>query len=956
MIKVGFLYYLNRTTLHFLLFFQPNITVVFRIDRYIINFNYACIHYPLSTYIACLSLFVIFPSFTSLLFLPLLGLSHLNTIFYPSSSASALLFYNSSSQLIRLELVPNNTSTLCSISLGSILFIDNSILRYTPYSLPFSSAGILIFNHITVTPHCLTKFSSLVDSSYEPPAIHSHINPHLSAIHLVDSSLEDIRIEKGDQTLLNSHAVFSQSIMRCTFRNLTVDDRSSSRPDYAESWDCSLTSTSINSCEDSIYGSIVTGTSTQTLHAFHCTNTTFTACQRTHDPPRLTDIRRRRLWKTLSDSSADSSDCKSSTASPPLSEMYELLNITSYTTRCTFAGVSHSFEMCLFNGCIAATEGADGGAVYCTGTEESPLSSFKFKHSILLNCSASRYGGGLYIAYATTFTADGLGVILCRATKGAGVYVANVANYVPNTTIFSNCLFSKNSASVDGHDLYIYSNISSPYNPISNSYTFTNQAARVSYSNSSSNYSSADNWLPYHDPIFYSNESSDYTEPDFFCLTTTPYCKTLVDPWVRGLITTSTYTINLYPGTYDVAVPVPILDMNITACGVSDDVSEYPIVNITDASSGMIQVTSGSTFLKQINLTVSTALTNNPLLIIYTSGICTLNSVFILSDPNITHSLSLFQTVLGGTFAWTNVTISSFMIEQSPLLMTGYTTSLNLSNVNFENITRNAGHGAVLGLTSSTAQITLSNVSFINCNCLTGGGGAVMANLTGISIFTFTNLNFTNCNASSSGGAIYFAHSASTILQLKNLSITNCTSARYGGGAYITAESDMNQLRLSNLTFSGCRDRRTNASAEDVNANGNGIVLYSPTLSAFDTLTGWDDFIPLTEYDSSLELVYSGAYNATSTIPEGTFFTLLHFLFPPTAPNSTTIYVSPSGFDRSTCGWLDLPCFSLKQPICDTNNTITSITLTPGNHHREFSTITISTGKLLNSSPYNHST
>ena len=125
-------------------------------------------------------------------------------------------------------------------------------------------------------------------------------------------------------------------------------------------------------------------------------------------------------------------------------------------------------------------------------------------------------------------------------------------------------------------------------------------------------------------------------------------------------------------------------------------------------------------------------------------------------------------------------------------------------------------------------------------------------------------------------------------------------------------------LSFSSVTFTNCRENRTNTSY----GAGNGIMASESTLTLFGSYGSWSDLITTTTHSSYYEIVYSGIVGTE-------IFSLLHMKYSVGNGSWNVVYVSSTGSDDiSTCGWSDIPCLMMNKTFTDCECTLESSSLT----------------------------
>ena len=145
-------------------------------------------------------------------------------------------------------------------------------------------------------------------------------------------------------------------------------------------------------------------------------------------------------------------------------------------------------------------------------------------------------------------------------------------------------------------------------------------------------------------------------------------------------------------------------------------------------------------------------------------------------------------------------------------------------------------------------------------------------------------------------------------------------------------------LSFSSVTFTNCRENRTNTSY----GAGNGIMASESTLTLFGSYGSWSDLITTTTHSSYYEIVYSGIVGTE-------IFSLLHMKYSVGNGSWNVVYVSSAGSDDiSTCGWSDIPCLTITKGVTNANTTtaLTSVNLIEGSHPADNTSISVS--KTLN--------
>lgn len=186
---------------------------------------------------------------------------------------STFVFVNSSSFLNSIVFDKSNSSVLKSSS-DSDICLNLCDFRISPeiQSL-FVSEGKITLNSIQLVSNIdvTSVFTTLCESSFSD-----------SVVVLKNSSFENLLISKSDKTFVSSGKCESQSVLGCSFKNITafsqITDSNLEQQTRVES--CILKDTKMENVENFFYGFIVSGLSSKTMHEFTSSNCTFNKCFR----------------------------------------------------------------------------------------------------------------------------------------------------------------------------------------------------------------------------------------------------------------------------------------------------------------------------------------------------------------------------------------------------------------------------------------------------------------------------------------------------------------------------------------------------------------------------------------------------------------------------------------------------------------------------------------------------
>ena len=218
----------------------------------------------------------------------------------------------------------------------------------------------------------------------------------------------------------------------------------------------------------------------------------------------------------------------------------------------------------------------------------------------------------------------------------------------------------------------------------------------------------------------------------------------------------------------------------------------------------------------------------------------------------------------------------------------------------------------MIQLNGISSNVTLISLSFTNCSCVSGSGGGMYVNVTSSGVLNLERLTFTGCSASSVGGGVY------CLLQ-SNTSVLQFSGCVFGGGESVNG----------GRVYIRCVDGPTSACV------GNWISQWTSysTIGADERMQYW------------VEETTSARTKLNST--------LLHFLYNPSTDSSiTTLYISRTGADISTCGWDDIPCVTLYSAMSvftstTSSSSLTTIALSQATHSSESTSVSMTRGVLI---------
>jgi len=131
----------------------------------------------------------------------------------------------------------------------------------------------------------------------------------------------------------------------------------------------------------------------------------------------------------------------------------------------------------------------------------------------------------------------------------------------------------------------------------------------------------------------------------------------------------------------------------------------------------------------------------------------------------------------------------------------GYASTVNISNMNFTNVSAAAGAAMYFGTITGVSSFT--NVNFTNTESTNGGSAIYFAST--VKTFNLSNSYFNNCTSKVAsgeiGGAICFASSV-TLIDCSNSSFIDVHANRYGSVFFVY--NNVGTFNLSNSDFSKC--------------------------------------------------------------------------------------------------------------------------------------------------------
>ena len=343
---------------------------------------------------------------------------------YFTSSASELYFLNSSSTCHRVRLFPNPFKYSVVISSSSALLVsESSVTLLHTLTVPISLFGKITFDGIHIdTPHLTLPLVSCDIS--DPLSFQSEVS-------LEQSTIANLEINSSFITGRFS----TQLIYQCRFSNISQSDLQQRNCYFYSVSHSFLRESLFDQCTDTVYGTLLSSGSSQTLQHLTCINNTFSSIS-------SSVLRTNRCMGHHLPQSESSESLESiTTSSQKITETETLSSSCSYSfVLCNFTGItaedetsvlyfigsaseSLSLDRCTFTDC--ATAGSGG----CITAEN--LSSFISYQTNFTNVSASTSsyiwsGGALHITYHTsclsirssTFT-------ICRGYYGGALLLYN---------------------------------------------------------------------------------------------------------------------------------------------------------------------------------------------------------------------------------------------------------------------------------------------------------------------------------------------------------------------------------------------------------------------------------------------------------------------------------------------------------------------------------------------------
>ena len=370
-------------------------------------------------------------------------LSHSRTHIILSHSQPYALFFGNCSAVIQQVFLYQGliSSFILSTPGTSISLLEFYILGCDRNYLPIIRGwGTIKFNQLSIVPAksgflpttlAGNEKCTISSSSHQygcissiPHILASLLNPdsHSLCVEVTNSMFTDSSYILSGNTFVSSGRVDIQRVEGCVFKNITS---TLPPPQISRLHNCShhiftpntlseqnsFKSNTLHSCEDGIYGQIVTGVTSQTLHSFECKNSSFISCVHTlslhSSSPFTPSLHTQRISNSILPSSPSTSSSTSSSSS--LSYSYSSCTIITFThttfnhsSASSYRGgglsVSHTMNntltlhSCLFLNCSPSSHPSScGGGVYSNGFLTISSSNFT-------DCSAHTYGGAIYFS------------------------------------------------------------------------------------------------------------------------------------------------------------------------------------------------------------------------------------------------------------------------------------------------------------------------------------------------------------------------------------------------------------------------------------------------------------------------------------------------------------------------------------------------------------------------------
>ena len=686
-----------------------------------------------------------------------------------SARLPSMIYFINSSSVMRDILLVMDGPPLSRISADSFLSCTDCIMKVrqkVAYS-PFICEGEMKAERLNL--QCEDISHSIFESDVTPTGAPIR---SASSVQIHSSYFSSILLSDTVQGFISGRGIQTETIIGCSFVNVSrgMDGEKNVKGGLLNREECILSQSSIIGGENGIYGAIVTGLMEGNGggYSFECTNNTFRECQHynlhrhAEMNPDYTDrsfTSRFGLSNSYSYTFTNCSfnRCYSSSTSDPSAANGGAICFrgSSYTyntltvTRCTFTScyayghggaiqsaysASTVVTSCSLYNCSTVTEYLGGGVSVAYHT-----SCVAVKDSNITSCTSGAGGGVYFTADNSTGSCVGgvnSGIVSgCRISKcsststsysGGGVLLQNVSVSTVRSCSFSSCsayyygggiawgyltsqqlslsewildcVFENNSASYYGRDVFIAEN-NNRYNSIIDnlSYTVTNKTNRVVWY--STNH---DNWLPYRIPF----TGTIYVDP--YTTSSSSSCGPSISPCgsINGAMQSSYYGTNsftgivLMEGTHSndgSRINIGKNSLPLTNNGTV----KFDVPSSFSSSSNVFEISSGTLNMSGFTIVLKRKVGSGCKLIYISGG----GSVILYS-----------MNISGGS--------SKYGTNNTPLLDIG-NGKITCNDVSLKNISRLSGNGTIFDFTSLSTSITLSGMTFNQCECSNGNGGVI---------------------------------------------------------------------------------------------------------------------------------------------------------------------------------------------------------------------------------------
>ncbi|KAH7822201.1 uncharacterized protein MONOS_8202 [Monocercomonoides exilis] len=628
--------------------------------------------------------------------------------------------------------------------------------------------GRALFNNLSMNTKCQSNpIPQLVISEHSE--IKKRIGNDFEAIILLSSTLSDLVFEKAP--IIESSSSSSLSIDKCAFSNISATQKKD--PFCSEmselqkgNGDFIISGCELCGVENVFYGGI--GDSDHALNVF---NTSVMHCARTMNNGSRVEVKEDWSFEYTK---------------------FVNQNVTDYSA------IDEGFHTC-------------GGAILFNG----PSSTLSVKSCIFMNCSCSRWGGGLCVFDSVSTKIENCSFDHCfgkRDVKEMGSHGGSV--FVDK----SQCYGIIHSIAKNGHtswngDIYLNDpDEKIKENPFVECYSLTGGESRCV----SSSQGTKNEWLPNGFLVRY--VIPDGGNNNAFCgLTVEDSCDSLKFT-LENELTKSRCRIMLIEGTYEMVESngLNVEGKNISIQGIGKDetqlspvrveadkvflsvddgickLSSLSIVFDSHESSRLFRLSSSNSQLFLQELVISTPLNQEGL-----PSKEYLNSLFEVNFANFRMTDCIVKNILSKSSLFQETSSASLLLLSSSSPLPNSDESF-VANSSFLHVAKTEGDGAVMSKTISEGEsFCLWNTTMENCECTSGSGGGIRVKMTSTtSAFRIGSSSYPttldSCSCSKCGGGLYlWLGDGAADFVISSVSFVDCEAGEGGRDIFVNG-SNMN--------------------------------------------------------------------------------------------------------------------------------------------------------------------